>query len=85
METSATFVVGGTSGTNHVSLVLAYFDLLFVLAQVHSCSMSSSTEVCGKLNEGSMSKKVVHLWIGSHQNKSKPWSGSLPPPRQSPL
>jgi hypothetical protein len=31
-------VVGRTSGTNLVSLVLAYFNLLFILAQVHSCS-----------------------------------------------
>jgi hypothetical protein len=31
-------VVGRTSGTNLVSLVLAYFDLLFLLAQVRSYS-----------------------------------------------
>jgi hypothetical protein len=30
-------VVSRTSGTNLVSLVHAYFDLLIVLAQVHSC------------------------------------------------
>jgi hypothetical protein len=36
METWATFVVGRTSGTNLVSLVLAYLDLLLFLAQ--ACS-----------------------------------------------
>jgi hypothetical protein len=30
-------VVSRTSGTNLVSLVHAHFDLLIVLAQVHSC------------------------------------------------
>jgi hypothetical protein len=30
-------VVSRISKTNHVSLVHAYFDLLLVLAQVHSC------------------------------------------------
>jgi hypothetical protein len=30
-------VVSQTSGTNLVSLVLAYYDLLIVLAQVCSC------------------------------------------------
>jgi hypothetical protein len=33
METWATFVVGRTSGTNLVFLVLAYLNLLLVLAQ----------------------------------------------------
>jgi hypothetical protein len=37
-EVQATFVVGQTSGTNYVSLVLAHSGLLIVLAQVHPCS-----------------------------------------------
>jgi hypothetical protein len=37
METYATFVVSQTLGTNLVSLVHVCFDLLIVLAQVHSC------------------------------------------------
>jgi hypothetical protein len=36
-ETYVTFVVSHTLGTNLVSLVLAYYDLLIVLAQVCSC------------------------------------------------
>jgi hypothetical protein len=36
-------VVGRTSGTNLVSLVLAYFDLLFLFAQVRSYSKSDLT------------------------------------------
>jgi hypothetical protein len=36
-------VVGRTSGINFVSLVLAYSDLVTVLAQVHSCSMFDLT------------------------------------------
>jgi hypothetical protein len=31
-------VIDQTSITNHVSLMLGYFDLPFVLAQVRSCS-----------------------------------------------
>jgi hypothetical protein len=31
-------VVSRTSGTNLVSLVLAYYDLLIVFAQVYSCT-----------------------------------------------
>jgi hypothetical protein len=37
METWVTFVVSRTSGTNLVSLVLAYYDLLIVLTEVCSC------------------------------------------------
>jgi hypothetical protein len=36
-ETYVTFVVRQTLGTNLVSLVLAYYNLLIVLAQVYSC------------------------------------------------
>jgi hypothetical protein len=36
-EMQATFVVSQTLGINLLSLVHACFDLLFVLAQVHSC------------------------------------------------
>jgi hypothetical protein len=36
-ETYVTFVVSHTLGTNLVSLVLAYYDLLIALAQVCSC------------------------------------------------
>jgi hypothetical protein len=36
METYVTFVVIRTSGTNIVSLVLSYYDLLIILAQVCS-------------------------------------------------
>jgi hypothetical protein len=32
---------------------------------------SGSTEVCAKLKEGSMSKKVVELWTANRRNKAK--------------
>jgi hypothetical protein len=37
METYVTFVVSQTLGTNFVLLVLAYYDLFIILAQVCSC------------------------------------------------
>jgi hypothetical protein len=47
--------------------------------------VSASSEVCAKPNEGSLSSKIVQLWVANRQNKVNAWSGPLPPPRQSPL
>jgi hypothetical protein len=49
-----------------------------------SSPSNGSTKVCAKLKEGSISKKVVELWISNRQNKAEPWTGPLPTPRKSP-
>jgi hypothetical protein len=47
---------------------------------------SSSMTVSAKPREDSLSSKIVRLlWVANHQKKIKPWSGPLPPSRQSPL
>jgi hypothetical protein len=30
-----------------------------------------------------MAGKHIHVWVGNRQNVGRPWSGPLPPPRQS--
>jgi hypothetical protein len=42
-------------------------------------------KVRAKLKEGSISKKIIEFWVTNRQNRVKPCSGPLPPPRQSPI
>jgi hypothetical protein len=50
-----------------------------------SSPTSASVEVSAKPKEGSLSSKIVQMWIANRQIKIKPWSGPLPPLRQMPL
>jgi hypothetical protein len=45
---------------------------------------AATTKVCAKLKEGSISKQIVDVWVNNRRKQGKPWSGPLPPPRQSP-
>jgi hypothetical protein len=51
-----------------------------------SSPASSSTMISAKPREDSLSSKILQLlWVANRQKKIKPWSGLLPPLRQSPL
>jgi hypothetical protein len=50
-----------------------------------SSPVLDSPEVSAKLQEGSVSKQIVQLWIANRQSKAKPWCGPLPSPGKSPL
>jgi hypothetical protein len=56
-------VVGRTSGINFVSLVLAYSDLVTVLAQVHSCSMFDLTLCVIPIVRGGLGLKLYQLFV----------------------
>jgi hypothetical protein len=67
------------------------FDAGFTMEQLHQAEeelalpTTESPKVCLNLKEGSISKKLVDLWISNHRSKVRPWKGPLPPPRQSPM
>jgi hypothetical protein len=46
---------------------------------------TSTPKVRTKLKEGSISKQIVDTWITNRRKNGKPWTGPLPPPRNSPL
>jgi hypothetical protein len=45
----------------------------------------SSSKVRTNLKQGSISKKIVDVWIMNCKGKVYPWTGPLPFPRRSPL
>jgi hypothetical protein len=63
----------------------------FSMDQLHQAEEELSTpshgssKVCENLKEGSLVKKVIDVWMHNRWNMGRPWSGPLPPPRQSPL
>jgi hypothetical protein len=55
-------------------------------AEYELSTPSSVTPKTGnRLKEGSIAKKVIDMWVNNRRSKGQPWSGPLPPPRQSPL
>jgi hypothetical protein len=46
---------------------------------------SPASKAYSKLKQGSISKRIVDVWVDNRKGKIKPWVGPLPPPRQSPM
>jgi hypothetical protein len=44
-----------------------------------------TSQVCAELKQGSISRKIVDVWIESHKGKVNPWIGLLPTPHRSPV